>query len=122
MVLNWNFGIQRALGRNLTLDVNYVGNHGQHLFAFTDLNQPTPGANGSSTEQTRRPFTTEGQFPWFSNVYWLGAFGATSNYNGLQTTLTARAFHGLTFAADYTYAILSTMDRWKRIWLFRKTA
>ena len=103
MVLNWNFGIQRALGRNLTLDVNYVGNHGQHLFAFTDLNQPTPGANGPA-EQTRRPFTTDGQFPWFSNVYWLGAFGATSNYDGLQTTLTARAYHGLTFAAVYTYS------------------
>jgi hypothetical protein len=103
MVLNWNFGIQRALGRNLTLDVNYVGNHGQHLFAFTDLNQPTPGANGSA-EQTRRPFTTDAHFPWFSNVYWLGAFGATSNYDGLQTTLTARAYHGLTFAAVYTYS------------------
>ena len=72
MVLNWNFGIQRALTRNLTLDVNYVGNHGQHLFAYTDLNAPTPGANVPAQEQARRPFTANGQFPWFQKVFWLG--------------------------------------------------
>ncbi len=106
MVLNWNFGIQRALTRNLTLDVNYVGNHGQHLFAYSDLNAPTPGTNAPAQEQLRRPFSANGlgQFPWFQKVLWLGSFGAVSNYNALQAVLTARAAHGLSFNAGYTYS------------------
>jgi len=102
MVLEWNFGIQRALTSNLSLDVNYVGNHGQHLFAYTDLNQPTQGV--VANEQLRRPYTTNGQYPWFSKIGELGSFGEISNYNSLQAVLTARNYHRLSFVAGYTYA------------------
>jgi hypothetical protein len=104
MVLQWNFGIQRALTRDISLDVNYVGNRGQHLFAYTDLNQPTLGANGTAAEQSRRPYTVNGQYPWFGKIGELGSFGEISNYNALQVVLTARNYHGLSFVAGYTYA------------------
>jgi hypothetical protein len=104
MVLNWNFGVQHAITNSLTLDINYVGNHGQHLFDFTDINQPAPGAGGTASEQARRPYTLNGQFPWFGEMRLLGSIGNRSNYNALQVIARERASHGLTFLATYTYA------------------
>jgi hypothetical protein len=104
MVLNWNFGVQHAITNSLTLDINYVGNHGQHLFDFTDINQPTPGAGGTASEQARRPYTLNGQLPWFGEMRLLGSIGNRSNYNALQVIARERASHGLTFLATYTYS------------------
>ena len=111
MVLNWNIGVQHAITNNLTLDVNYVGNHGQHLFDYTDINQPLPGASGASAENLRRPFNNNGsgQYPWFGEMRLLGSIGNLSNYNGLQVIARERASHGLTFLASYTYA--HTLDQ-----------
>jgi hypothetical protein len=39
-VTSWNFGIQRAITNNLSLDVAYVGNHAVKLVGIEDLNQP----------------------------------------------------------------------------------
>jgi len=39
-VESWSLGIQRAITSNLSLDVEYVGNHGVKLIGFTDVNQP----------------------------------------------------------------------------------
>ena len=106
MVLNWNFGVQHAITNSLTLDVNYVGNHGQHLFDYIDINQPVPGVNttGTTKENAQRPYTLNGQFPWFSQMKVLGAISNRSNYNALQMILRERASHGLTLLATYTYS------------------
>ena len=106
MVLNWNFGVQHAITNSLTLDASYVGNKGQHLFDFTDINEPTPGAAGASTEQLRRPYSLNGtgEYPWFGEMRLLGSIGNLSYYNALQVTARERASHGLTFLATYTYS------------------
>jgi hypothetical protein len=39
-VESWSLGIQRAITNSLSLDVEYVGNHGVKLIGFTDINQP----------------------------------------------------------------------------------
>ena len=39
-VESWSLGIQRAITNSLSLDVEYVGNHGVKLIGFTDVNQP----------------------------------------------------------------------------------
>jgi len=116
-VLNWNLGVQHAITNKLTLEASYVGNHGQHLFDYIDINQPnpavptaattagitSPGAN-SSTENAQRPYTLNGEFPWFSMLRVLGAISNFSNYNALQMTLRERPTHGLTFLAAFTYS------------------
>jgi hypothetical protein len=39
-VANWSVGIQRAITNNLSIDLNYVGNHGTKLIGALDINQP----------------------------------------------------------------------------------
>jgi Carboxypeptidase regulatory-like domain/TonB dependent receptor len=133
-VASWNLGIQQAIGNNLSLDVSYVGNHGTKLIHWVDTNNPGVGAGwGNSADPTTpagiciasaptgfdnctsdptlalvasredlaRPF--HGRFPYYSFIEVLGNHD-TSNYNGLQMTLTGRNYHGLSFVAGYTYS------------------
>ncbi len=39
---NWNIGVQQAISPTVTLEVNYVGVEGTHLFRFVDGNPPQP--------------------------------------------------------------------------------
>ncbi len=41
-VVTWNFGMQREITHNLTIDVNYVGNHGTRILRVLDANPPQP--------------------------------------------------------------------------------
>ncbi len=113
-VTTWSLGVQHAFTNNLSLDVSYVGNHGTGLVTLPDINIPTPGAkNGSGAsaigppptggyiEQSRRPYNT--QFPYFASIEYF-TNGDQANYNGLQTNLTERASHGLSFTFGYTFA------------------
>jgi len=97
----WNFGIQHAFSNSLTMDISYVGNHGEHILDPVDINQPVPGTNNGAQENARRPYV--GSFPYFSNILLLSDW-QRSNYNGLQATLHERVTHGLTFTAGYTYS------------------
>jgi hypothetical protein len=90
----WTVGIQHEFTRDLSLEVDYVGNHGARLTGIRDLNQP-PLGGGPGPYSAQFPFL--GFINFLSNLY-------RSNYNGLQTTLTQRISHGLSFTAGYTYS------------------
>jgi hypothetical protein len=92
-VENWTVGIQHAFSGKLSLDVDYVGNHGTKLPGVVDLNQPVPGGAG--------PFATD--FPYLGSINALSNYYG-STYNGLQATMTGRTYHGLDFVAGYTYS------------------
>lgn len=94
-VWNYSLNVQHAFTPNLSTELGYVGNHGTNLTGIRDINQATPGSGGS-----QRPFT---QFAWLSNIFQMGNF-YKSNYNGLQTTLNARNYHGLSAVIGYTYS------------------
>ena len=124
-VWSWTLNVQHALTSNLSLEVAYVGSHGSKLVGIHDINQPPPGAgwtagpggtiaqclasapawdqcaSGGDAEQAARPFN--GKFPYLANTYQMGNI-YKSNYNGLQTTLTSRNFHGLSAVVGYTYS------------------
>jgi hypothetical protein len=55
----------------------------------------------SALEQAARPYAS--QFPYWKFVD-LYANMDSSNYDGLQSTLTARNYHGLTLTAGYTFS------------------
>ena len=121
-VTSWNLGVQRAIGNNLSLDVSYVGNHGVKQIQWEDINNPgvgagytaairatcaaTPTAKGAcnpdqKAERLARPFASK--FPYYSYIDIIGN-ADSSNYDGLQVTLTSRNYHGLTMVTGYTYA------------------
>ena len=91
--VNWNVGIQHAFTNNLSLDLSYVGNHGDRLTGRRDLNQIDP-ATGV------RPYAA--QFPYLQFIDQTQNL-ARSNYHSLQATLTQRFSRGVSFKAGYTY-------------------
>jgi hypothetical protein len=131
-VTTWTIGIQQALSKSVALEVAYVGNHGSNLISLTDLNQPAIGTGwtaaatatclapaalyqncspDSSAEQASRPYNPK--FPYLSYINLLKNLDR-SNYNALQSTLTARNAHGLNMTAGYTYshALDNNSDNW----------
>jgi hypothetical protein len=107
-VWNWTLNLQHAFTANLSLEAAYVGNHGSNLTGIRDINQPPVGsdynpacAEGNSPDQLCLPFN--GTFPYLSNIFQMGNV-YRSNYNGLQVTLNARNYHGLSMVAGYTYS------------------
>jgi len=107
-VWNWTLNLQHAFTPNLSLEAAYVGNHGSNLTGIRDINQPPVGsdynpacAEGNSPDQLCLPFNSK--FPYLSNIFQMGNV-YRSNYNGLQVTLNARNYHGLSMVAGYTYS------------------
>jgi hypothetical protein len=72
---------------------------------ISDINQVNPQNPAEIAcghcEQAGRPLNTK--FPFLSQVFQMGNI-YRSNYNGLQTTLTSRNFHGLSMVAGYTWS------------------
>jgi len=105
-VINWTLSLQHAFANNLSLEMAYVANHGAKLTGILDVNQLNPASAaelscGHCEANSNRPFGTQypnlGFINLLTNPY-------RSNYHGLQTSLTARSFHGMTFILGYTYA------------------
>jgi hypothetical protein len=124
---NWNFDLQRAITNNLTVDVAYVGNHGYNEIANVNSNSPVVGAgwDASAVSACLNPSTVPlysnctpdanaevgpyaTKFPYLSQIP-TAVNGDWSNYNALQITVQARAYHGLSFLAGYAYSVAKGM-------------
>jgi len=92
-ITNWNLSVTHAFTNSLSLEVGYIGNHGTRLTGFEDLNEIRPGTGVA-------PYAA--RFPYLSFINQMSN-DSRSNYNSLQTTLTERASHGLSFTGGYTY-------------------
>ncbi|PYR26890.1 MAG: hypothetical protein DMF98_07650 [Acidobacteria bacterium] len=92
----YNVDTQWEFMRNTILEVAYVGNHGYNLLQFRELNQPiyVPGQTTQANKDLFRPF------PGFTSVLRSSNWG-TSNYNGLETSVTRRFSNGLQYQASY---------------------
>jgi len=122
-VWNWTLNLQHAFTPNLSMELAYVGNHGENLTGIRDINQPPVGSgwpassvalcvvsgytdptycapDSTGGEEANRPFA---KFGTFSNIFQMGNV-YRSNYNGLQATLNSRNFHGLNMVVGYTYS------------------
>jgi hypothetical protein len=104
-IVNYTLGVQHAFTSNLSLDVSYVGTHGSRLTNFVSLNQINPNSPAEIAcdhceDNADRPFGAA--FPYLQFIDQTRNNGR-SNYNSVQTTVTERFSHGLSFTGGYTY-------------------
>jgi len=101
------FGIQHEIARNTTLEVDYVGTWGRHLFWAEDPNRVVGGKENNVGELN--PCT--GQMvpntpllnPCFGKLRTWDT-SVNSSYDALQIQLNHRAAQGVSFTANYTYS------------------
>ncbi len=92
----YNLTFERAIGREVAVEVGYVGSQGRHLGRRYNLNQPIPaGLDASGALVTVLPF------PAFADIQFQDQSGA-STYNALQASVRHRPTRGLTLLAAYT--------------------
>ncbi|HTC35633.1 MAG TPA: carboxypeptidase regulatory-like domain-containing protein, partial [Bryobacteraceae bacterium] len=96
---NWNFSIERVLGKNYLLDVRYVGNKGTHLPRFIEAN-PTIFANDNQREYSTcnaAGLCNYGSVGLLTDI-------ANSTYHALQVAFSRQYSNGLRFTASYWYS------------------
>lgn len=128
---NWNFGVQQSITPTLTLEVNYVGVAGTHLFRQVDGNPPQPslvsqllaycvpgntyGCDTSTLQFGQLFFGGGDTLPYNAvnnNAFYAGGgTGAflyksigTSIYSGMQVNLQKQFTHGVQFQVAYTFS------------------
>jgi hypothetical protein len=104
-VINWTLNLQQALWNTASVQVAYVGNHGVKIYSIRDINQVDPNSPAEiacgNCEQEGRPFNS--RFPFLGYINFIEN-NYRSSYHGLQTTLTQRAWRGLSYVMGYTWA------------------
>jgi hypothetical protein len=97
-VQHWNLTLQRQLTSALAVEIAYVGNKASHLQGNIDVNQALFTTNATTGNvASRRPFSSFGSGLQVTSIF-------ESNYHGLQSTLTHRLQHGLSFQIAYTWS------------------
>jgi hypothetical protein len=89
------FGIQQSLTSTLTVEANYVGNFGRHVYSKYNVNR-FPGDLVANNGVLKRLNPSFGAIDY-------GQANMTAAYNGGNFSLRQRYSHGLLFQAAYTF-------------------
>jgi hypothetical protein len=92
--LEWNFNVQRELGRGFTAQLGYVGSGSHDLYVESNFNQPQPGPGAI---EPREPF------PAYSAINSYLPLDR-SNYNSLIFQIERRFHNGFSFLGAYTWS------------------
>ena len=100
-IQNYNFNIQHEIAKNVVGQVGYVGSRGRKLFRYRDINQPV-----NPSVSTARPFDNGPFAPSGGTFFYVNQLETTSesDYNGLQTSLSLRNFHGFSGQVNYVWS------------------
>jgi hypothetical protein len=90
----WNLSFERQLSARTAVTIAYVGNATSHLQQGIRRNDPPPGPGAI---QDRRHFPQWGAIG-------LQEWGGRATYNGLQTQVEMRDWHGLTLMGSYVFS------------------
>lgn len=118
--VSWNFGIQHQLTSKLTVEANYVGNHGTRILRVVDGNPPQPGLVSQLLAAGVPPEVLQYYTLYYGAEIGAMPFDAVNNnafahtftdqtsghswYDGLQAKVTERDFHGLQMGLSYTWS------------------
>ena len=94
----WNFGVERQLGKDTVLQITYAGSKGTKLFTFYNGNQADPSPDPSAPFAPRRPVPLID-----TGINYFKSDGG-SKYNSLQSRLEKRFTHGFSLLVTYTYS------------------
>src|SRR5882757_6101546 len=114
---DWDFNVQRSLGKDLLLEVGYVGTKGTKLPRFIEGNpavyvpflDATGQPNSTTDNADRRRIHSGCTLADPTSVCQFSSTGliagiANSSYNAMEASLRKRFGHGLSFLASYTYS------------------
>ena len=105
----WSMDMQHQFSPSIVLDLGYYGSAGRHLVGVVDINQapiggftalgiPGPVSSGDTQKLNQiRPFLGYASIDLFSPVF-------TSNYNGLQASLTKHFSENSLVVLNYTWS------------------
>jgi hypothetical protein len=99
----WNLAVQRAIGTDWLVTVDYVGSSNHHIFNYSNINLASlPGPSDTNPTSTadinsRRPYQA---VP--GNIMQQHMWGA-SNYNGLEATLEKRFNSGFSLNTNFVW-------------------
>lgn len=99
--VTWNLAIQRALTKTMSLEADYMGATGVHLYAELNVNQGGPGNSSSTNPAVRRPYYA--QDPGLVSVLEETA-GEHSSYHAGALKLEKKYANGLSLLANYTWS------------------
>ena len=103
-VQEWNLTLQYALTRATSLQVGYVGESGQHIEDYGNLNQYTVNGDPTSAPYYNNQYIgVNSPVGIGSNNLLVTESRAMMNYNALQAVLRQHFSHGLEFTLNYTY-------------------
>lgn len=80
--LQWNVGLEQALGRQQIISATYIGSAGRRLIQTANISQPNPNYAGAQ----------------------IATNASTSNYNALQLQFQRRLSRGLRALASYSWS------------------
>jgi hypothetical protein len=104
-VMNWNAGIQRQLGANYLLDINYQGSAGVGLLNRWDINAIPLDISKDPVqlERIRQSAQNFKPYPQFGSVMLYSNFGHSTFHSG-TIKVEKRLSAGLTFTSFYTWS------------------
>lgn len=107
-VQEWSLTTEYALSPSLSLQVGYLGEQGQHIEDYGNLNQYRVNGDPTSAPYYNNPFiganVADTSASIGSNSLLITESRATMSYNALQSVLRQRLSHGLEFTLNYTYS------------------
>ena len=101
-IYQYSFGIQRRLGNDFALEVDYQGSSGRKLGLFVDQNQPIVVVRDPTKRGNQSPNEQFYPYPAFGSVG-TGKDILNSNYNGMVITAKYQGRRGVFFQGSYTY-------------------
>jgi hypothetical protein len=105
-VQEWNLTLEYALTHTLSLQAGYLGEQGQHIEDYGNVNQYVVNGDPTSAPFYNNQYIGINADPSISvgsNSLLITESRAMMNYNALQVVLRQRISHGLEYTVNYTY-------------------
>jgi Carboxypeptidase regulatory-like domain len=107
-VQEWNLTLEYALTSLTSLQAGYIGESGQHIEDYGNVNQYLVNGDPTSAPYYNNQYiginAIDPSVSIGSNSLLITESRAKMNFNALESTLRQRLNHGLEFAVNYTYS------------------